>query len=462
MNTILTQTVVPSWIAAALGVATMAMFLAVLLLMARSKRANAAQHNQTTRDEKVLRRLFIAALIPTLVVIASVMGISFIGLSSFARDDMGWHSAVSLIVPLSLDGISVTFGFWAFVAVKRGRHPGRSEKIVYVGALISAWINFNHGRQEWTGAAGIYLGFLSLASAWMFHELLNQFMDAQSELPTAHRNGMPMFGERWLWAFWSTLMARRAWVVHPPAAELKPTAANALAHLAKVRALGHKDIKRLRHQAAVQAIARELDHTNFNNLAVPPHYVDTAPTSTIPTSNIPTTPVPTTSRPSIADTPAAVPATQPGPAPIPTSTPAPIGVSVPSPAAVAERITARPQANPATIPAPVPGAAQRAARTRPSTTATPAPRLTPSSTDLPVTATQAVQPPLPMMDPALLAQATEVARRYHAEHGTRINAGQLAVRIQRDTKTAALLLQTIDDTPTNNPTVNGTPVKATR
>jgi len=36
------------------------------------------------------------------------------------------------------------------------------------------------------------------------------------------------------------------------------------------------------------------------------------------------------------------------------------------------------------------------------------------------------------------------------------------VRIQRDTKMAALLLEAIDDTPTNDPTVNGTPVKALR
>ncbi|HZM81236.1 MAG TPA: DUF2637 domain-containing protein [Candidatus Limnocylindrales bacterium] len=459
MNTILSETVVPAWIAAALGVATVAMFCGVLLLLARSKRAN-AQHDRTARDEKILRRLFVAALIPTLVVIGAVMGISFVGLSSFARHDMGWHSWISLIVPLSLDGISITFGFWAFVAVKRGRHPGRSERIVYVGALISAWINFNHGRAEWTGAAGIYLGFLSLASAWMFHELLTQFMDAQHTVPRARRNGIPMFGERWLWAPWSTLMARRAWAVHPPAPEVKPTAANALAHRAKVKALGHKDIKRLQHQAAVEAIARELGHTNTytnsNHLAVPPYYVDTAETSIIPT-----TPVPTISQPSTVDTSSAVPATLLDSA-LTSVTTAPIGVSVPSPAEVAERITPRRTPSPATIPASVPGTAERSTRSRTSSPTTPAPRLTPSSTDLPVTATQAVQPPLPMVDPVLLAEATEVARQYHAEHGTRITAGQLAVRIHKDTKTAALLLQAIDDTPTANQTVNGTPVKASR
>jgi len=88
MNTVFTEAVVPAWIAIALGAATVAMFVGVILLMLRSKRASATQ-NLAAKDQKVLRRLFIAALLPTLVVIASVMGISFVGLSSFARHDMG-------------------------------------------------------------------------------------------------------------------------------------------------------------------------------------------------------------------------------------------------------------------------------------------------------------------------------------------------------------------------------------
>lgn len=272
MNT-LTDTLVPSWVAVALGVATVAAFAGMLLLLLlRSKRAAKAGENPASNDAKALRRLFIAALIPTLGVIAAVMAISFVGLASFARDDMGWHSWIRFIVPISLDGISITFGFWAFVAVKRGRHPGRSEKIVYIGALISAWINFNHGRQEWTGAAGIYLGFLSLASAWMFHELLTQFMDAHEELPKARRHGAPAFGERWAWAPWSTLLARRAWVVYPPADGIASTPANALAHLEAVRereAIA-KRTKGVRHQAAVEAVTRQL-HQPAPSLSVPDH-----------------------------------------------------------------------------------------------------------------------------------------------------------------------------------------------
>jgi len=449
MNTLLTESVVPAWIAAALGVATVALLLGVLLLMARSRRA-ATQHNPTARDQKVLRRLFIAALIPTLVVIGAVMGISFVGLSSFARHDMGWHSWISLIVPLSLDGISITFGFWAFVAVKRGRHPGRSEKIVYVGALISAWINFNHGRAEWTGAAGVYLGFLSLASAWMFHELLSQFMDAQAALPQAHRNGVPMFGERWLWAPWSTLMARRAWVVYPPTPDVEPTAANALIHLDTVRA--NRATRRLRHKATVDAIARNLAHPNTNTNTNTNRITMAAPVITPAAA-----PTPTVVRPSTTDTdPAVASATRPVPGM------APVGSPIPTPAVVAERITPRPQSRPRPTPAPVSGAAPRTTRTPTRTPTTPATRLPASSTDSPVTATEPVQPPLPMVPPQLLQRATEMARAYRAEHGTRISPGQLAVRLRVTTEQAAHLLAAIDDTPTIDRSVNGAPVRGLR
>lgn len=228
MNT-LTETVVPTWIAAILGAATLCLILAVVLVGLRAKKGAKAV-DRDAKDIKALRRLFIAAVVPSLGVIGAVMAISFVGLAGFAHDDMGWTSWIAFIVPLSLDGISITFGFWAFVAVKRGRDPRRSKRIVYAGAIVSAWINFNHGRQEWTGAAGIYLGFLSLASAWLFHELLEQFGDGQDYKPKAQRNGVPVFGERWLWAPLSTFGARRAWIIFPPAPEVIATAANALAH----------------------------------------------------------------------------------------------------------------------------------------------------------------------------------------------------------------------------------------
>ena len=441
----LSTTTVPSWIAAVLGVATLAMLASlVLLLKGRAKRSA-----PSSRDDKMIRRLFIAALVPSLLVIGCVMAISFVGLASFAQTDMGWHSWISYIVPVSLDGISITFGFWAFVAVKRGRHPGRSERIVYVGALISAWINYNHGREAWTGAAGIYLGFLSLASAWMFHELLNQFMDSQEAAPKTRRVGVPMFGERWLWAPISTLMARRAWVVYPPSPDVESTAANALAHLDSVPAL--KATRKLRQQASIEAYKRQL----AQNLTTPtiPTYINPAPTSPAPAQ----VPVPThVSVPAQVSVPATVVAAAAMPA-------EPAAAPMPTPAEIADRITSKPQPPvrlaDATPARPVPSAI-------PATTGTPkatAALLTPSSTDNPVAAKDAVQLMLPMTNPAVLARATEIAREYRATNGKRITPGQLQVRMKDMRLTsdqATTLLASIDDTPDVAQTVNGRPVTA--
>lgn len=427
--TTLTETVVPTWIAVALGVATLAMLLGIVLLTLRSKKATAAQQDPSVKNQKALRRLFIAALIPTLTVIAAVMGISFIGLSSFARHDMGWHSWVSLIVPISLDGISITFGFWAFVAVKRGRHPGRSEKIVYVGALISAWINYNHGRQEWTGAAGIYLGFLSLAAAWMFHELLSQFMDAQHTLPKARRNGTPMFGERWMWAPWSTLMARRAWVVYPPTPDTEPTAANALAHLEQTRV--HRTKKRQRQTAATKPAA-------------------TKPATTKPVD----TPTPKPSTPRKATTKATTgkpPATTTRPRK-PTTTTAPATGATPT-LPDPTRAVSVPEVPAITSPAPV------------SVPPSPAPTAAASATDTTVATADAARLKAPV-PASLLTRARYLADAHQETEGTPIPAGKLAaqMRVNSDVARQLLAVLDLDTSRVTDPAtpVNGNPVSVSR
>jgi hypothetical protein len=162
------------------------------------------------------------------------MSVSFIGLTGFARDVMHWDHWTNVMVPLSLDGISISFGAWAFVAVKRGRHPGRAYKIVLAAATMSAVLNFVHGRDKWSLWAGLYLAFLSMAGMAMFHELLDQFMAAYDD-ETALRTRYPRFGQRWLYAPVSTFAARRAWIVHPPQEGYRPTVRNALDHLQAVR-----------------------------------------------------------------------------------------------------------------------------------------------------------------------------------------------------------------------------------
>jgi hypothetical protein len=187
--------------------------------------------------------LFLAAMIPSILVWLAVMSVSFIGLTGFARDVMSWDHWTNMLVPLSLDGISVSFGAWAFVAVKRGRHPGRAYKIVMAAAAMSAVLNFVHGQSQYSIWAGLYLGFLSFAGMAMFHELLDQFMAQLDEEELIRRGSKPRFGERWLWAPVSTLSARRAWIVHPVPVAVRPTIANALHHLGRVPTITGKTRK---------------------------------------------------------------------------------------------------------------------------------------------------------------------------------------------------------------------------
>ncbi|MGC5309069.1 hypothetical protein [Micromonospora zamorensis] len=184
-----------------------------------------------------------------------------------------------------------------------------------------------------------------------------------------------------------------------------------------------------------------------------------APAETpIPTVTVPAVPAPTPGRPELPIVPAIDPAE---PAPMPAQP------EIPTPAQLATRITAP---RPAPTPEPSssrPDATARPARPRPSKPETaPAPTLAPSTTDTPVTASDAAQLPLPIVAPDLLARATRVAKQYRTEHGTPITPGQLAVRLKvtSDEATQALAVLDLDPNTDNRPvrSANGHPAKATR
>ncbi|MEV4660112.1 hypothetical protein [Micromonospora sp. NPDC049301] len=193
-----------------------------------------------------------------------------------------------------------------------------------------------------------------------------------------------------------------------------------------------------------------------------------------PTVTIPAVPAPTPARPKLPIVPA-VPAPTPGRPELPTvldnqpavPAPTPARPEVPTPAQVATRITApRPASSPEPS-TPAPDATARPARPGPSKPdTTPAPTLAPSTTDTPVTASDAAQLPLPIVAPDLLARATRVAKQYRTEHGTPITPGQLAVRLKvtSDEATQALAVLDLDPNTSNRPvrSANGHPVKATR
>jgi hypothetical protein len=188
--------------------------------------------------------------------------------------------------------------------------------------------------------------------------------------------------------------------------------------------------------------------------------------NTNPATSIVDTAVPATvtvsapAAPSTLDTP--IEPTRPTEPAGPASSPVP--VPVPSPAQVAARIIP-PRTAPA-APVPVPDQPARTTRPRTPVAPAPAPRLAPPATDHNVAAQGAAQLPLPIADPQPLDRAKEAARQYQAEHGIRINPGQLAARLKVNSDQAAHLLAAINhdqDQPTVPvPPVNGASVKATR
>jgi hypothetical protein len=236
---LLTNTVVPSWVMAiVVAVLTVSMLIGLPLAGAAGRRHGRRLAHPESFPALAAKAkdsaLFLAALLPSILVWLAVMGVSFIGLTGFASTVLKWDHWTNILVPLSLDGISVSFGAWAFVAVKRGRHPGRAYKIVLAAAAMSALLNFVHGRNTWSVWAGAYLAFLSFAGMAMFHELLDQFMASYDD-EAALKSRYPRFGQRWLFAPISTFNARRAWIVNPPRDDLRPTVRNALSHLEDTR-----------------------------------------------------------------------------------------------------------------------------------------------------------------------------------------------------------------------------------
>jgi hypothetical protein len=197
------------------------------------------------------------------------------------------------------------------------------------------------------------------------------------------------------------------------------------------------------------------EHAN-PTVAVPPVVVpvEPIPAPTPPTPSVLTTvPQPTTPAEPIA------PAPDPAPAVVtvaPVTVPAP---AAPTPAELAARIT-RPTPGPGTDRAAVSNRTDRpAARPRPARPDTIAAPLAPPATDIPVTAPGAAQPMLPLVDPAKLARARELARQYRIDNGVPMSANRLAVALRVPTGEAAQLLAALDQAqdsstrPTN--TVNG-------
>jgi hypothetical protein len=201
--------------------------------------------------------LTVAAMVPAGLFWAMVLAGSLHGLVAFGRDVLGWRDGWEYLVPGTLDGVSVTFAFLAFRAVRMKKAPDRCYRVVWGAAVASATVNFAY---EYTHSghniiAGGYLALLSLFSMIMLHEFLDQFEQGAAYV----RRGNPKFGLRWLTWPTNTFCAAVAWRNHPPAEGTPATVLNAVANLDRVRARKQttRDTKIVtRHQRAVAAARR--------------------------------------------------------------------------------------------------------------------------------------------------------------------------------------------------------------
>ncbi len=174
--------------------------------------------------------LTVASMIPAALFWAMVLAGSFHSLIAFGAQALGWHHGWEYLVPGSLDGVSVTFAFLAFRAVRKHKVPDRCNRVVVWGAAIaSAVVNFAY---EYTHSghnlvAGGYLALLSLFGMVMFHEFLDQFEDGAAYV----KRDSPRFGLRWVTWPTNTFCAAVAWRNHPPADGTPATVLAAIANL---------------------------------------------------------------------------------------------------------------------------------------------------------------------------------------------------------------------------------------
>lgn len=202
--------------------------------------------------------LTVASMIPAGLFWAMVLAGSFHGLVAFGRSVLGWHDGWEYLVPGTLDGVSVTFAFLAFRAVRKQKAPDRCYRVVWGAALASATVNFAY---EYTHSghniiAGGYLALLSLFGMVMLHEFLDQFEEGTAYV----KRGNPKFGLRWLTWPTNTFCATVAWRNYPPGEGTPATVLNAVANLDRVRALKQaaRDAKIVtRHQRALAAARRQ-------------------------------------------------------------------------------------------------------------------------------------------------------------------------------------------------------------
>jgi hypothetical protein len=248
------------WIALVAGNAVMTLGTWSVARRRMRRAGERAADPQVILDRAARKRdtaLAMASLIPAGLFWAMVLAGSFHGLIAFGRGVLGWHDGWEYLVPGTLDGVSVTFAFLAFRAVRMQKAPDRCYRVVWGAAVASATVNFAYESTH-SGhnlIAGGYLALLSLFGMVMLHEFLAQFEEGAAYV----KRSSPKFGLRWITWPSNTLCAAIAWRNYPPAEGTEATILNAVANLDRGRALKQKvrDAKVVaRHQEALAAARR--------------------------------------------------------------------------------------------------------------------------------------------------------------------------------------------------------------
>lgn len=203
---------IPGWSWAA-ALTTLTLFTVISLPWARAQAYKAGRRTAGTTTDTKGRALFIAAMVPAAFFWLAVLAGSFRGLAAFGRDTLHWADGWEYLVPLTLDGIAISFGFLAFRAVRSHRSPDRAVHVATGAAVASALINYAHEVSvggSWVG--GGYLALLSILGLLIFHEFLDQFTEGTAYIQRVN----PKFGLRWLTWPSNTVCAWIAWRNYPP------------------------------------------------------------------------------------------------------------------------------------------------------------------------------------------------------------------------------------------------------
>jgi Protein of unknown function (DUF2637) len=299
------------WVALAVAnvVVTIAMWSTARRRMRRAGQRTADPDLVTGRARAKDTALTVASMIPAGLFWAMVLAGSLHGLVAFGRDSLGWRDGWEYLVPGTLDGVSVTFAFLAFRAVRKQKAPDRCYRVVWGAAIASATVNFAY---EYTHSghnliAGGYLALLSLFGMVMFHEFLDQFEEGTAHIKRAN----PKFGLRWITWPTNTFCAAVAWRNHPPAEDTPATTLQAVANLDRVRTLkcGALEAATMaRHERALAKARRHAELTAVTAGRPMPDGPATLPTavnghSCGPPPSPPPLPAPSTATASVTDEP---------------------------------------------------------------------------------------------------------------------------------------------------------------